>query len=365
MSSKAIFINKDFLSLKLEAYKMKQTFLDNNIDIDVVDYREYRYLKPPPYYPRHLREEWYRTHQIKTYDKAIFWLPYQRIELNNFIMFRRKLNLEKEIWYLVVEGIAKHIEGIARRIKDKYVVTPSNFSKECIEETGLKVKEVVPHQTDKKLDIDYAYGKMWRKKLPRNKKIITYIGNSVMRKGLIELYEAVKILSRKRNDFIVVLHTDNMPSMNGYDVTTLKHPNIVLQLEFGKITKAQALAKVYYSDFYIHPAKSEGFGLPVLEALQMGKPLICINAFGVNEIANKKNSFMVDGYEVSYENYPPKGFQLITFKVVKYDPKDLAGMIDIALDSPKEVIWDKIAYGYETVEKFKNTYDRFIQLLGD
>jgi len=285
--------------------------------------------------------------------------------LNSTIEFRRKLNLEKEVWYTVTEGYSKHIEGIARRIKDKYVVTPSKFSKECIEETGLRVKEVIPHQVDEKLNIDYTYGRIWRSRLPKNKKIITYIGNSVMRKGLKELYEAVKILSKKRRDFVVVMHTDNMPSMNGYDVTTFKHPNIVIELEFGKISKSQALAKMYYSDFYIHPAKGEGFGLPVLEALNIGKPLICINAFGVNEIANKKNSFMVDGYEIGYEDYPPSRFSLIRFKVVRYDPKDLAEMIDIALDSSKEVIWDKVAYGYETVEKFKNTYDRFIKLLGD
>ena len=360
MSKVGIFLRKDFLSLNEEAKKLAGT-LGN---ADVVDYQEYKKLKPPLYYPRHMIEEWYRTHKIEKYNKAVFLLPYQRLEVSMMLGFSGYAKAEKEIWYTVTEGITKHISGFTPQLNRKIIVTPSNFSKRCIEETGAKVKEVIPHQADNNLEIDEDFGLKWRAKYPKDKKLLVYIGNPARRKGLLELKEAVEILARKRKDFHVVIHTINQPKLQGYNIKQLEHSNITLELEFGLISKAQALAKMKYADFYVHPAKGEGFGLPVLEALQLGKPLICINAFGVNEIANRENSFMVEPYSESLEDYPPTGIQLTKFKVVNYHPKDLAETIDMALDSPKSLIQEKIAKGFETVEKFRNTYKRFKELLG-
>lgn len=343
----AIVVNHVFLSFMEETKKMILYFHSKGIDADV--YNAGDFLP----YKRHPRD------RLEKYDLVIFFSPFQRIE----VVHSRYLPLDKTICYYVVEGIAKHIDVHRELLRRQRIVSPSKFSAQCIEETGFRVEKVIPHIADPNPLVDHAYGIFWRKKYPRDKKIIVYTGNSVRRKGLIELKQAVEILSRKRNDFIVVLHTDNMPRLNGYDVRILRHPNIVLELEYGKLHRYQVLAKIKYADFYVHPARSEGFGLPVLEAMQLGTPVIAIDAFGVNEIANERNSFLVPSNGVEYCDYPDRPRTLITFKMVKYDPRDLASKIDEALDASRDEIEDKIAHGYMAAKEFTDTYKEFIRYI--
>ena len=354
-----VFLRTGFISLHEEAKKLARHLGG----LDVVDYEQYRALRPPPYYPRHMVEEWYRKHKLKKYRKAVFIAPFQRIEVAKMMSFKGSQDFEKVIWYTVTEGISLHMEAYARRLRSEIIATPSRFSKEMIELVGGKVDYIIPHQAEEPLIIDDAFGRRWREKYPKSKKLLVYIGNPVARKGLIELREAIDILARRRGDFHVVLHTCNQPNLAGYDVNILKHPRITLELEFGLIPKSQALAKMKYADYYIHPAKGEGFGLPVLEALQLGKPLVCIDAFGVNEIANPKCAWMCPRKGERFADYPPRGLRLIRFKEAVIDPVDLADTIDQALSASKEEIEEKRARGFEVVKRFKNTYDRFRELL--
>jgi len=292
------------------------------------------------------------------YDKMIFWAPYTGGEIAYLHRFWNPLFAKRAISYYVIEGISETAYLQMQFLKKQYIVTPSFFAKECVELTGVEVKEVIPHQIDENMNIDDDFGKRWRNKYPKNKKLLVYIGNPIKRKGLLELRQAVEILSKKRSDFHVVIHTANQPALQGYNINLLRHPNITLELEFGKILKSQALAKMKYADIYVQPSKGEGFGLPVLEALQLGKPLVCINAPAVNEIATPENSFMVEPYEFVTVDYYPS----IQFREVNYHPEDLADKIEEALDAPKHVIEEKKQKGYETIKKFRNTYKRFIEI---
>ena len=332
---------RPIVSVMNEAIKMKKTFEKYGCQADIIDYTR---LQP--------------VYRIPRYDKAIFWAPYTGGEISHLYRFWNPRFTARMVSYYVIEGISATVGFHLPFLKMQYIVTPSNFSKECIELTGVKVKEVIPHQADEKLDVDDAFGIAWRNKYPKDKKLIVYIGNPIKRKGLIELRQAVNILSRRRNDFHVVIHTANEPALQGYNINILRHQNITLELEFGKIPKRQALAKMKYADIYVQPSKGEGFGLPVLEALQLGKPLVCINAPGVNEIANHENSFMVEPYEFVTVNYYPS----IMFREVNYRPEDLADKIEEALDAPKDVIEEKKQKGFETVERFRNTYKRFVEI---
>jgi len=338
----AILHRADLISVHEEALKMKATFEDEGWETDIIHYPKLTSISP----------------NFKTYDKAIFWTAYTPFEVGSHRRFWNYRFSHSLISYYVIEGIAKHMQSQQTFLNQQYIVTPSLFAKECIELTGVKVKEVIPHQVDENQNIDHDFGVKWRDKYPHDKKLITYIGNPIRRKGLLELREATDILSKKRNDFHVIIHTANQPTLQGYKITQLQHPNITLELEFTKIPKSQALAKMYYSDIYVHPAKSEGFGLPVLEALQLKKPLVCINAPAVNEIATPKNSFMTPYYEYVNATYYPN----IIFREVNYYPKDLAFQLELALTSSKDDIENKIAEGLKTVQRFRCTYKRFINI---
>ena len=342
----AVVVNHKFLSLLEESKKMIKYFRSRGCGCRLYNADDFLPYKPIP------------RREIREYDLVIFFSPFQRIE----VVHSRYLPLEKTISYYVVEGIAKHIEIHRRLLEKQVIVTPSNFSKQCIEESGFKVDRVIPHIADPDPDIDYDYGREWRNKYPRDKKILLYVGNPVRRKGLPELRKAVEILGRRRRDFIVVLHTADQPRLAGYSVKQLEHPNIVLELEYGRIPRSRVLGKILYADYYIHPAKSEGFGLPVLEALQLGTPVIAVDAPGVNEIVNERNAFIAPSRGVEYADYPDPARALITFKMAKYDPRDLADVIDQALDAKSDELYNKVAEGWRTVEKYRDTYKEFISI---
>jgi glycosyltransferase involved in cell wall biosynthesis len=330
----------DLISVHEEAKKMKRCFEDLGWETDLIHYPNFA-LVPSDF---------------EAYDRAIFWTAYTHFEAGSFRRFWNFRFAHRIVSYYVIEGIAKGMTTEKPLLNQQYIVTPSRFAKECIELTGVTVNEVIPHQIEEPLIVDHSFGIAWRARHPRNKRLFTYIGNPIRRKGLIQLREAVEILAQKRNDFHVVIHTANQPALQGYKIEELRHPNITVELEFAKISKAQALAKMRYSDFYVHPAHSEGFGLEVLEALQMRKPLVCIDAPAVNEIATPKNSFMTPHYEFVVESYYPG----IDFRVVNYRPGDLASQMELALTSSKEKLDNKIAEGVATTRNFRDTYKRFL-----
>lgn len=330
-------------SVENEALKMASTLIKNKINCDI-------------YYQNKDRPE--KT-KINRYDLGIWWTPLLLMYLNRQKRWINPDKCNRSLYYYVIEGKVMGIWSGDRRLKSQEIIAPSNFVKQNIEDMGFKVKEVIPHQIDVPLPIDYYYGFNWRSKLPKNKKILLYNGSQIVRKGLWLLATAIKLLSQKRNDFVMVYHTDNLKQPYHTPIQQLMHQNSIIQTDFPHLQIDQVYAKMFYSDFIIHPAITEGFGLPVLEALALGKPIVTINTYGIDEIATPDNSFMVMNTSPSTMDW--KGY--IQFKVKLYDPRDLADMIDQALDSPKEVIDSKKAEGYETVKSFQDTYKSFIKYL--
>jgi len=326
-----------------ECLKIKETFIRRGYNCDLIFYQQ----TPPNRTPR------------DKYDLALWFTPLLPMYMP---VQRRYLHIGKcklAINYYVIEGIVRHMKPYLKWLEWQYIATPSQFAKSCLEEMGIKVKEVIPHQLTNPMNIDFKYGREWRSKLPKGKKILLYNGSQIVRKALWKLNEAIKILSKRRNNFVMVYHTDNVNAPYHTPIKELDAPNTIIETEFCKLSLSQVYAKMYFADYIIHPAFTEGFGLPVLEALALEKPLVCIDAYGVNEIANPRNSFMVT--KVKPSTYEWKGY--LTFKIMDYEPRDLADKIEEALDASDDVIQDKIANARETVKRFINTYDRFTEFL--
>ena len=326
-----------------ECNKIKQTITKKGYNCDLVLYQNTSPHRTPS--PRYSLAIWF-TPLLPMY------MPVQRLWL-------RRSVCDKCVSYYVIEGIVHGIKPYLRWLSWQYIATPSKFAKENLEEMGISVKEIIPHQLPDPMPINITYGYHWRRKFPKNKRILLYVGSQIVRKGLPKLNEAIKILSRRRNDFVMVYHTDNVRLPHHTPINKLDAPNTIIETDFGRIGLPEVYAKMFFSDFIVHPAMTEGFGLPILEALALGKPLVCVNAYGVNEIANPKNSFMVT--EVKPSTY--KWGNYLTFKIMDYEPEALADAIDEALSSSRETLEAKIIAGLETAQKFKNTYEKFTKFL--
>jgi len=290
----------------------------------------------------------------KPYDLCIYWTPFLGMHLRHIARYRFPCRCRRLILYTVIEGRVADIDRVRYILRGIPIVTPSRFAMENVELMGFKVDRIIPHQVGN-INVDEEYGARWRSKYPRSKKVILYNGTLIYRKGLDRLVEAVRILSRRRNDFIVVLHTHIVNLKFHYRADELQHPYIVIENEFGRLDLPKVYAKMKYADYIVMPSLVEGFGLPALEAMALGTPLITVNTPALNEFCSERNSFMVmDTHPVilNWNNY-------IYFRARDYDPRDLAGVMDEALDSDRDVLEDKIAHGYETANRFRETYKYF------
>jgi len=333
-----IITGKGMASVTNVYTKMKEVFVKEGHNVDIMFFDE----------PKKNR---------LIYDFAIYWCPFTEYFIRKLTLWFSKYVCKLMVCYTVIEGYVPHVRLRRHILRRHYIITPSQFCKRLIEEQGISVKEVIPHQLDTPLPVNHNYGKRWRSRFPKKKKILLYNGGSINRKGLMNLRRAIDILSKWRDDFIMVFHMDDVDWKWNTKVREVQGVNTVVEPEFGMLPLPQVYAKMFYSDVIVHPAKGEGFGLPIAEALALGKPLVCINAPAVNEIATPENSWMV-------MNVWPEELRWadnVVFKAVDYSPRDLALQINLCLDASEDEKTAKRMRGYQAVRRLKDTYKRFLK----
>ena len=106
-----------------------------------------------------------------------------------------------------------------------------------------------------------------------------------------------------------------------------------------KITDQELNLLYNYCTGFIYPSLYEGFGLPVLEAMQAGAPVICSDSSSIPEVAGEAAIF-IDPLDV---------FSL---------EKALLGLLDNCTRK------DMISMGYEQAKKFSwtNTYKETLEV---
>lgn len=270
--------------------------------------------------------------------------------------------LSKRSWYYgAVEGHPM-ITDIQKEYLKNRVVAPSNFAKTCLEECGVKVKEVIPHGF---IPENFKFNAPLVRSIVerfRGKTILYYLSSGIRRKGVTPLLEAMAIVKKKHKN--VVLHLDVLPQYVDTHYATAKKLGVddivAIDGDFGQMSKEQVIANYYASDIYVHPAFSEGFGMPIVEAMLCLKSPICVDAAPMNEHVDESCGFLVPFDHVEWENY--LGIMNIKEHVVK--PEPLAEKIIYALDHPSEVIEKGIKAYEKAVKKYNaiTCYRRFLEL---
>lgn len=173
--------------------------------------------------------------------------------------------VKQQIYKLVNVYVAK---------KTKWLITPSNFVKKDIARFA--------NVTERKITVTYEAATALprpSKPLPylEKKEFILYLGRPLPHKNLWRLVEAYRLLQPKYPDLYLVLAS--------------KKDAAYQQIE-DRIKK-EGIKRVIFTDFitdnelrwlyencraYIFPSLSEGFGLPALEAMAHGAPLVSTNA---------------------------------------------------------------------------------------
>jgi glycosyltransferase involved in cell wall biosynthesis len=272
------------------------------------------------------------------------------------------------VFYTTLEG-EPLVDPIGRKIASKIkIVAVSRFVKEMLERADLNCEGVVYHGIDMaKTQHDPRFTEFLEtienpKNEPniRKRKYLTVSGN-MERKGLDKLIVAHKIVEYNHPSAILILHTGG-----GYvDITRMAD---ALQLEperfwytnsFGLYDEYQMNSLYRYADFYVQPSHTEGFGLPMIEALKHNKPVIAIDAPPYNEIIeNGKTGILIPVKGQKRQLYMNSIYLLMRL----YEVDDLARAIEALLDDKlRQSLAQNITPQVKAKFDSKNTYPNLLK----
>jgi len=278
-----------------------------------------------------------------------------------YIAYRLKSMGKKYVFYTTIEGFPIRYQNDGWIYRELEFVPNSEFTAECLRTAGARVKDVIYHG----IDVDSVYGFRFRRDAVRRKLglkdddfMVLYIAGDYMRKGHAEFSAVIKEVSErdKTIKFVVLTKGDAVEYYSGLS-------NCWVIPGFGTLSEADIYGLYHACDLYAQASLSEGFGMPVLEALAAGKPVVHADYAPLTEITSKDTSFRVSVKGKSYV----KDVGGIMYILHHYDPKEFADAIIHAKD---EVVKNRDEFEAKCVSRARRfsvweIYKSFIRELED
>ncbi len=182
--------------------------------------------------------------------------------------------------------------------KAKMVVVVSESTKKDIQEIFDVTEErirVIPHGVGNNFQVvrDKSLLDEVKRKYRIRSKFILNIGNSKPHKNWAGLIESFALLRKETKDYQLVL-------VGGRDSRFSEAVKLIKKLELeedvlitGFVAEKDMPLLYNAAEILVFPSHYEGFGLPVLEAMACGTPVICSNSSSLPEVAGDA-ALMVD-----------------------------------------------------------------------
>ena len=176
---------------------------------------------------------------------------------------------------------------------------------------------------------------------------ILYVGTLEARKNIPTLVTAFYKLKKKNIEHkLVITGTKGWKYKEIFE--TIDKLNLQNDVVFTGYVSDEDLPALYNAaDLFVYPSIYEGFGLPPLEAMACGTPVITSNTSSLPEVVGDAG-IMVDPYDVD-------GLADAMHRVLT-DEGSRADMIKKGLERTKMFSWEKCAR--ETLEVYEEVYDR-------
>lgn len=186
----------------------------------------------------------------------------------NWLVFKFK----QQIYKSVIKRVVK---------KSANIITPSEFVKNDVAQfTGIDPGKisVIYEAADKILDSPESIPKL------TGKKFIMYVGRPTPHKNLERLVGAFSKLRDTNSDLFLVLIGKNDANYKRIKKLVSKLGLEQSVIFTGFVNEGQLRWLFEHTNAYVFPSLSEGFGLPGLEAMAHGAPVVSSNATCLPEI---------------------------------------------------------------------------------
>lgn len=186
-----------------------------------------------------------------------------------------------------------------------------------------------------------------QQRLPRDAKIILYVGSDHPRKNLgvlAEVFASVK--KQSSNAFLVKVGAPGLLAGRLEFQKKLNELRISDAVRFVEKVSDEKLAMIYnIADVFVFPSLLEGFGVPPLEAMACGCPVVSSNATSLPEV--------VGDAALTHDPSDVAGFTSSIIKVLT-DENFAAELRKKGLERNKLFSWDEIA------RKTKEVYEKMV-----
>lgn len=126
------------------------------------------------------------------------------------------------------------------------------------------------------------------------------VGKYEERKGYKQLFEAFKLAFENDSAVELIVKADCFADLDAKRkelVDNIAELNITnINITYGAFSNEDMVALYNYADAFVYPTRAEGWGLPLIEAIASGLPVIATNYSGQTEFLSK-----IDGYYLSPE----------------------------------------------------------------
>ncbi|MBM2820659.1 MAG: group 1 glycosyl transferase [Candidatus Berkelbacteria bacterium] len=242
----------------------------------------------------------------------------------------------------IKQSAFRYVFKKACKNSSRIIAVSENTKKDIIKTFNIpeaKIKVIYEAADDKKLLSDEkSLENIKHKYHIDEKKIILYVGQFRQHKNIQGLLNAYEILKKKMSVRLVLIgkvtenikkYIDSKPEIR--DTLTLGNTSDIAEESVimpGFVSDEELAAWYKLADVFVFPSFYEGFGLPGLEAMQAGLPVVASKVTSLPEIYNNAALY---------------------FDPLK--PDDIADKIEIVLNN-KNKKEELIKNGYENIKKY-------------
>lgn len=209
------------------------------------------------------------------------------------------------IAYGVAEGSAKKLKlisiltNLAVRLNRIHIVVPSNYVKTELQSLGIKIEAVIPHGVDLTEISRASKDKISLPNLNNKIRVLSVFSNLFQSRKTLGLHHVLCAWARvplgaKKNAVLIL----KVPKGTGGLINNIANSYGLTKGDYLIVDEWLSRSTLYSlfksADLYIHGTLADAFGMPLIESLACGTPVIAMNSPPWNEIVNKEVGWLVD-----------------------------------------------------------------------